>query len=63
METRIRSGFRVLIVIAVCMIVFGYSVSAETQRPKNVQVALRAKWPGTSLLLEAGYVFFFYIHC
>ncbi|KAI3827826.1 hypothetical protein L1987_01912 [Smallanthus sonchifolius] len=47
-----RSGrFRVLILIAVCMIV---CVSAETQRPKNVQVALRAKWPGTSLLLEAG---------
>ncbi|KAI3702099.1 hypothetical protein L6452_27772 [Arctium lappa] len=54
METRIRSGPRILLLIAVCMIVFGYSVSAETQRPKNVQVALRAKWPGTSLLLEAG---------
>ncbi|KVH88595.1 UDP-glucose:Glycoprotein Glucosyltransferase [Cynara cardunculus var. scolymus] len=54
METRIRSGLRILLLIAVCIIVCGYSVSAETQRPKNVQVALRAKWPGTSLLLEAG---------
>ncbi|CAI9304355.1 unnamed protein product [Lactuca saligna] len=54
MKTRIRSGFQILIIIAVCIIVCGYSVSAETQRPKNVQVALRAKWPGTSLLLEAG---------
>ncbi|KAK1430222.1 hypothetical protein QVD17_12804 [Tagetes erecta] len=51
METRIRSGFRVMILIAICLLVCGY---AETQRPKNVQVALRAKWPGTSLLLEAG---------
>ncbi|KAD6454405.1 hypothetical protein E3N88_09111 [Mikania micrantha] len=54
METRTRSGFRALILIAVCILVCGYLVSAETQRPKNVQVALRAKWPGTSLLLEAG---------
>lgn len=54
MKTRIRSGFQILIIISVCIIVCGYSVSAETQRPKNVQVALRAKWPGTSLLLEAG---------
>nr|XP_043627577.1 UDP-glucose:glycoprotein glucosyltransferase [Erigeron canadensis] len=57
METRIRSGFWAVILIAVCCIILsGYvtSVSAETQRPKNVQVALRAKWPGTSLLLEAG---------
>ncbi|KAK9053691.1 hypothetical protein SSX86_024765 [Deinandra increscens subsp. villosa] len=54
METRVRSGFRVLILMAVCIMVCGYSVSAQTQRPKNVQVALRAKWPGTSLLLEAG---------
>ncbi|XP_071733652.1 UDP-glucose:glycoprotein glucosyltransferase-like [Rutidosis leptorrhynchoides] len=57
METRMRSGFRVMILIAVCIVVCGYSVSAETQRPKNVQVALRAKWPGTSVLLEAGELF------
>ncbi|KAK6156984.1 hypothetical protein DH2020_011232 [Rehmannia glutinosa] len=30
--------------------------SAEHRGPKNVQVALRAKWPGTPLLLEAGFV-------
>lgn len=31
-----------------------YACSPEGHRPKNVQVSLRAKWPGTSLLLEAG---------
>lgn len=30
------------------------SVHGENRRPKNVQVALRAKWSGTPLLLEAG---------
>jgi len=29
--------------------------SAHTSTPKNVQTALRAKWFGTPLLLEAGY--------
>ncbi|ONK57353.1 uncharacterized protein A4U43_C10F19220 [Asparagus officinalis] len=29
-------------------------VAAEHRRPKSVQVSLRAKWPGTSLLMEAG---------
>lgn len=29
------------------------SASAQSRRPKNVQVALRAKWPGTPVLLEA----------
>lgn len=69
METRLRSGFWVLITTAVCISLLlcgGFSsVSAETRRPKNVQVALRAKWSGTSLLLEAGYactyMFFFTI--
>lgn len=33
------------------------SAFADTpQRPKNVQTALRAKWSGTPLLLEAAYV-------
>ncbi|KAM7478863.1 hypothetical protein LguiA_027076 [Lonicera macranthoides] len=58
METRLRSGFWVLITTVVCISLLlcgGFSsVSAETRRPKNVQVALRAKWSGTSLLLEAG---------
>ncbi|KAK3016326.1 hypothetical protein RJ639_007306, partial [Escallonia herrerae] len=57
MERRSRSGFWVLsslIVVALCISLCGYPVSAETRRPKNVQVALRAKWPGTPLLLEAG---------
>ncbi|KAI7751028.1 hypothetical protein M8C21_007077 [Ambrosia artemisiifolia] len=57
METRIRSGFRVMgLIVVVWVIVCGCClVDAEiTQRSKNVQVALRAKWPGTSILLEAG---------
>lgn len=54
METRFRSGFWVLIAVLFCISLSGFSVSAETRRPKNVQVALRAKWPGTPLLLEAG---------
>lgn len=37
------------------------SVSAQNRRPKNVQVAVRAKWLGTPLLLEAGYVVSFYV--
>ena len=28
---------------------------SDIRRPKNVQAALRAKWSGTPLLLEAGY--------
>ncbi|GKB86829.1 UDP-glucose:glycoprotein glucosyltransferase isoform X1, partial [Tanacetum coccineum] len=52
METRIRSGFWVMFFMVI--IICGCLCSAEIQRPKNVQVALRAKWPGTSLLLEAG---------
>lgn len=31
-------------------------VSADTSTPKNVQAAVRAKWFGTPLLLEAGYL-------
>ncbi|KAJ0710636.1 putative UDP-glucose:Glycoprotein Glucosyltransferase [Helianthus annuus] len=54
METRVGSGFRVMVLIVVCVMVCGCLVDAEIQRPKNVQVALRAKWPGTSVLLEAG---------
>lgn len=60
METRFRSGFWVLIAVLLCISLSGFSVSAETRRPKNVQVALRAKWPGTPLLLEAGYDFYFF---
>ncbi|KAK4493249.1 hypothetical protein RD792_017874 [Penstemon davidsonii] len=33
---------------------FGGGVSAQNRSPKNVQVALRAKWSGTPILLEAG---------
>ncbi|CAK9160519.1 unnamed protein product [Ilex paraguariensis] len=54
MKTHIRSGFWVLIALLVCLSLSVYSVSAVTGRPKNVQVALRAKWSGTPILLEAG---------
>ncbi|XP_075520697.1 UDP-glucose:glycoprotein glucosyltransferase isoform X1 [Primulina tabacum] len=50
----VRSGFFFLILVIVCVFVSGHSVSAQSRGPKNVQVALRAKWSGTPLLLEAG---------
>ncbi|XP_050208760.1 UDP-glucose:glycoprotein glucosyltransferase [Mercurialis annua] len=54
METRFRSGFYVLI-IAISAIFCGlsHSVNGEIRKPKNVQVAVRAKWEGTPVLLEA----------
>ncbi|XP_009780014.1 UDP-glucose:glycoprotein glucosyltransferase isoform X1 [Nicotiana sylvestris] len=54
METRFRFGFWVVIAVAFCICLSGHSVSAVTSKPKNVQVALRAKWSGTPVLLEAG---------
>ncbi|XP_059648174.1 UDP-glucose:glycoprotein glucosyltransferase isoform X1 [Cornus florida] len=54
METRFRSGFWVLFALVVFLSLSGHLVSGESRRPKNVQVALRAKWSGTPLLLEAG---------
>ncbi|XP_017970879.1 PREDICTED: UDP-glucose:glycoprotein glucosyltransferase isoform X1 [Theobroma cacao] len=54
METRFRSRLCILIVLA-CVIFCGFtSVGAQNRRPKNVQAAIRAKWSGTPLLLEAG---------
>ncbi|XP_012568016.1 UDP-glucose:glycoprotein glucosyltransferase [Cicer arietinum] len=35
-------------------VLFFVSTLADTRSPKNVQTALRAKWSGTPLLLEAG---------
>ncbi|KAG8368795.1 hypothetical protein BUALT_Bualt15G0083900 [Buddleja alternifolia] len=49
MGTSVRSRFFFLILVFLCVSFF---VSAENRRPKNVQVALRAKWSGTPLLLE-----------
>lgn len=54
METHFRSGLFTLIVIILLCVSSSYGVSAQTKRPKNVQVALKAKWTGTPLLLEAG---------
>ncbi|KAF3444470.1 hypothetical protein FNV43_RR14162 [Rhamnella rubrinervis] len=54
METRYRSAFCFLILL-VCVGLCGIgSVCAQNRRPKNVQVAVQAKWSGTPLLLEAG---------
>lgn len=58
MMPHFRSGFLALFAVFLLVGISGHSVSAESRRPKNVQVALRAKWSGTSLLLEAGYVYF-----
>ncbi|XP_021717311.1 UDP-glucose:glycoprotein glucosyltransferase-like [Chenopodium quinoa] len=48
-----RSKFWVLIIL-IFISISGIFVSAQSHRPKNVQTALRAKWEGTPLLLEAG---------
>ncbi|KDP38843.1 hypothetical protein JCGZ_05000 [Jatropha curcas] len=53
MDIRFRSGFCVFIIL-ICVSFSGFvSVSGENRRPKNVQVAVRAKWEGTPVLLEA----------
>ncbi|XP_022763284.1 UDP-glucose:glycoprotein glucosyltransferase-like isoform X2 [Durio zibethinus] len=54
METHVRSRFCTLIVLA-CFLFCGLTfVGAQNRRPKNVQIAVREKWSGTPLLLEAG---------
>lgn len=53
-----RSGRRALIVVLLLAIYGGSGVFAQIRKPKNVQVAVQAKWSGTSVLLEAGYVCF-----
>ena len=58
MEAQFRSGFWVLIVFVIFFSLSGDLVSVESRRPKNVQVALQAKWSGTPILLEAGYALF-----
>lgn len=59
METDFRSGFRVVIAFVVVLSLSGHLALVESRRPKNVQVALQAKWTGTPILLEAGYVPFY----
>lgn len=61
MGTRLRSWLWVLIVLVGILGPCGIgSVCAQNRRPKNVQVAVRAKWSGTPLILEAGYVAFLF---
>ncbi|MBA0815114.1 hypothetical protein Gohar_020885 [Gossypium harknessii] len=56
MDTCFRSRFCILILLT-CLLISGFTfVGAQNRRPKNVQVAIRAKWSGTPLLLEAGSV-------
>nr|XP_034910754.1 UDP-glucose:glycoprotein glucosyltransferase isoform X2 [Populus alba] len=56
MEARFRSGSCVLVILfcVVGFCGFGSVSCGENRRPKNVQVAVRAKWEGTPILLEAG---------
>ncbi|XP_060199967.1 probable trehalose-phosphate phosphatase 6 isoform X2 [Lycium barbarum] len=56
METRFRFGFCAVIAVALCICLCGHSVYAGNSKPKNVQVALRAKWSGTPVILEAGLI-------
>uniref|UniRef100_A0A2P2MAC6 Uncharacterized protein MANES_10G121900 n=1 Tax=Rhizophora mucronata TaxID=61149 RepID=A0A2P2MAC6_RHIMU len=55
MSTCLRSCFLLAWVLLLCVIFCNFaSISAQNRRPKNVQVAVRANWEGTPLLLEAG---------
>lgn len=55
MGTRLRSALWILIVLVCLLGPSGIaSVYAQNRQPKNVQAAVRAKWSGTPLLLEAG---------
>ncbi|XP_078432136.1 EMS-MUTAGENIZED BRI1 SUPPRESSOR 1 isoform X2 [Wolffia australiana] len=56
MELSARSGHPVakILIALIILNLFGGSHGAVVGRPKNVQVALRAKWSGTPFLLEAG---------
>ncbi|XP_051146784.1 UDP-glucose:glycoprotein glucosyltransferase [Andrographis paniculata] len=54
MGTLIRSRVCFLLLLALYIGLSCHSATAQDRRPKNVQVALRAKWSGTPLLLEAG---------
>ncbi|GAB2231281.1 hypothetical protein Droror1_Dr00027570 [Drosera rotundifolia] len=53
-------GRGIRIVVVILLVLLGICcggvilVSGESHRPKNVQVAVRGKWEGTPLLLEAG---------
>ncbi|XP_010523682.1 PREDICTED: UDP-glucose:glycoprotein glucosyltransferase isoform X2 [Tarenaya hassleriana] len=51
MGSRPRSRF---CVVAFVLLLLVCGAWAQNRRPKNVQVAVRAKWEGTPLLLEAG---------
>ncbi|KAK6915977.1 UGGT, thioredoxin-like domain 1 [Dillenia turbinata] len=55
MEGRFRLGLASILIMTLLLRGLSVSVSADIlRRPKNVQVAVRSKWSGTSLLLEAG---------
>ncbi|KAM7250288.1 hypothetical protein ACFE04_022171 [Oxalis oulophora] len=53
MEPGLRSGLVLIcLVLVVCCVID--PVLGDNRKPKNVQVAVKAKWSGTPLLLEAG---------
>ncbi|KAK4757504.1 hypothetical protein SAY87_018805 [Trapa incisa] len=53
MKARLVRSVLCIIVVLVCL-GSPVGVHGETRTPKNVQAAVRAKWSGTPLLLEAG---------
>jgi UDP-glucose:glycoprotein glucosyltransferase len=50
-----RSGAAAVVLVTVLLVggLAAGGAGVEIRRQKNVQVSLRAKWPGTPLLLEA----------
>lgn len=53
MDARLRS-LGLFCLVLVLSSLYSSGIYAETRRPKNVQVAVRAKWSSTPILLEAG---------
>ncbi|XP_071724923.1 LOW QUALITY PROTEIN: UDP-glucose:glycoprotein glucosyltransferase-like [Rutidosis leptorrhynchoides] len=55
-KTGFRSGFGLFFIILVCvsLIGFDHAYGDNNRKLKNVQVAVKAKWSGTPILLEAG---------
>lgn len=53
-ERFVRSRWVLFVIVVLALSGSCLPVSAQSRSPKNVQVALRAKWSGTPLLLEAG---------
>lgn len=59
----VRSRWFLSVIVVLALSGLCLPVSAQSRSPKNVQVALRAKWSGTPLLLEAGYSLSVSLYC